>query len=108
MDPNSDLNSIEKSLSALATRLSANDSIDPQTRQILQKATQRLSFALETPGDAFQRIAFLVKLRSSAALLSPVHVLISCWIASAPPNYSRSHRTRPWLVRKFGAGRAQR
>ena len=62
MDPKSDLKSIEHSLAALTTRLSGDDSLDLKTRQALQKATQKLSFALERPADVFQRVAFLVRL----------------------------------------------
>lgn len=71
MDVNSDTKSIEQSLNALTTRLSDSDSIDVQNRRALQKAVQKLRNTLETPADTFQRIAFLVKLRS----LSPFRVL---------------------------------
>ena len=69
MDPNSDMKSIEQSLTALTARVSGTASLDAHTRQALQKATQKLSLALETPGDTFQRIAFLVKILFSVTLL---------------------------------------
>ena len=68
MEPDSDLKSVEHRLIDLASWVSGTDSIDPQSRQALQKATQKLSLALETPGDTFQRIAFLVKLSSFAVM----------------------------------------
>lgn len=62
MDTNSDTKSIERSLNALAARVAGDDSLDLQTRQAVQKAAQKLIDTVETPGDTFQRIAFLVKL----------------------------------------------
>ena len=68
MDPNADLRSVEQSLTALTKRISENNSIDLKTRRALQKATQKLSNALEEPEDTLQRIAFLVMLSSSATI----------------------------------------
>lgn len=34
--------------------------IDEKSRQLLQKKVQELSYALETPGDTVQRVAYLV------------------------------------------------
>jgi hypothetical protein len=62
MDTNSDTKSVEQSLNALATRVADSDSLDLQTRRAVQKAAQKLINTVETPGDTFQRIAFLVKL----------------------------------------------
>ncbi|MCJ1312715.1 hypothetical protein MMC25_006391 [Agyrium rufum] len=49
----------EQDLARLANKLTNQDSLDPQTRQSLQKAVQRLSLALEKPRDTFMRIAYL-------------------------------------------------
>ena len=34
--------------------------IDEKSRQLLQKRAEELSYALETPGDTVQRVAYLV------------------------------------------------
>ena len=47
-----DLKTLDKDLTALAERVAAAD-IDPTSRIALQKAAQKLSLALETPGDSF-------------------------------------------------------
>ena len=38
--------------------------IDAKSRQLLQKKVQDLSYALETPGDTVQRVAYLVGIPS--------------------------------------------
>lgn len=69
MDINSDTKSVEQSLNALVTRLADSDSLDTQNRRAVQKAAQKLIDTVETPGDIFHRIAFLVKLRFPVTLL---------------------------------------
>ena len=106
MDAHSDTVSLEQSLTLWATRLVHSDLLDVYTRKALQKASQKLSLALETPGDTFERIAFLVKPRVSDILLwssSHTYHIFSC--CSASPNHSRSYCSRSWLVPKARTGR---
>ncbi len=109
MEPTADLKSAEKSLIALARRLSDSDSIDPQTRRALQKATQKLSLSLETPADTLQRVSFLVRSSFPAPLSDPVqHAYKFTLVAIASSSRSRSYRPRPGLVREAGGGWAWR
>ena len=68
MDTSTNFKTLEKDLNELAERVASAD-IDPTSRIALQKAAQKLSLALETTGDSFQRIAFLVGPFHSISLL---------------------------------------
>ena len=47
-------------IDALKKVLSANEPTAPATRQHLKETAEKLSLALETPGDTVQRIAYYV------------------------------------------------
>lgn len=47
-------------IDALKTALSANDPAGPTSRKYLKETAEKLSLALETPGETVQRIAYYV------------------------------------------------
>lgn len=55
-------------IDALKKALSANDPAAPATRQYLKETAEKLSLALETPGETVQRIAYYVSSASKPAL----------------------------------------
>lgn len=47
-------------IAALKETLSANDPAGPATRKHLKETAEKLSLALETPGETVQRVAYYV------------------------------------------------
>lgn len=56
-------------IDSLKKTLSASDPAAPATRAHLKGTAEKLSIALETPGDTVQRIAYYVSLISIVAML---------------------------------------
>lgn len=48
-------------IDALSKTLSASDPAAPATRKHLKETVEQLSFALETPGETVQRVAYYVR-----------------------------------------------
>ena len=55
-------------IAELKSNLSTNDPAGPVTRRHLKETAERLSLALETPGETVQRVAYYVSVLSSLSL----------------------------------------
>ena len=104
MDPKSDMKFTVQSLTALATRMSDNDSLDSQSRRALQKSLRnsvllRKAWRYFSTNRIFGKILILYHY-----LLSFFAYLYRFLIVPAPSKYSCSHCTGPWLVREMGTG----
>ena len=60
-------------IDALKKALSANDPAAPPTRMYLKETAEKLSFALENPGETVQRIAYYVSIIFKL-IFSPNHL----------------------------------
>lgn len=59
-------------IDALKKVLSASDPAAPATREYLKDTTEKLSLALETPGETVQRVAYYVSSTPNLAFLRNV------------------------------------
>ena len=55
-----DISAILGAVTNLGQKFTGSDQTEPGLRSELQAAVRKLSYALETPGDSIQRIAYLV------------------------------------------------
>ena len=71
-----DFKSLERDLTNLAQRLRPAD-IDPSSRHALQKAAQKVSLSLETPGSTLSRISYMVSSRDFSYPLARFKIAFS-------------------------------
>ena len=104
-------------INSLRETLSANDPAAPTTRGHLKETAEKLSLALETPGETVQRVAYYVSSSSNPALRELPHNHLqsersfrpSCWqrylMETAYANNYRSDRQQTTTLPYLGGKR---